>query len=82
MSAAELFVWDLEEKMGISLPVANVIAHVADSIGLGALAVLPMGVAAGAVGATGALVNGSIELTKDFGKGVSDVINIMNLRRL
>ena len=78
MSAAELFVWDLEEKMGISLPVANVIAHVADSIGLGALAVLPMGVAAGAVGATGALVNGSIELTKDFGKGVSDVINIMN----
>lgn len=52
MSAAELFVWDLEEKMGIR------------------------------VGATGALVNGSIELTKDFGKGVSDVINIMNLRRL
>ena len=23
MSAAELFVWDLEEKMGISLPVAG-----------------------------------------------------------
>lgn len=70
MSAAELFVWGVEDAIGLNLPVANAIAHLVDGIGLGGLIVAPLDLAAGAV-------RGTIELTKDFGSGVADVINVI-----
>lgn len=76
MSAAELFVWGVEDAIGLKLPVADAIAHLVDGIvGIGGIIAAPLGIAAGIAGTA---VGGTVELAKDFGSGVSDVINAMS----
>ncbi len=71
MSAAELFVWGVEDAIGIELPVADAIAHIVDGMGIGGIVAAPLGIVAG-------VASGAIDLTKDFGSGVSEVIQAMN----
>lgn len=71
MSAAELFVWGVEDAIGIDLPVANVIAHLVDTIGN------PIELAKESIALAEELIYLPAEIGTDFVKGVSDVVNAM-----